>query len=136
MVSLVGVDVRTWEHRLDLPGECDHIVRQAQSGKTTVVSFGCLVWVALASGDAFVFDVEDKFACILCRSGEATQFAIQDQGKQWAFPWPYDYVHRRGKVCLVSKEDEPTIELAETAARKVERAVKRYNQRAGTSYHF
>jgi len=133
---LAGVDVATWEDRLDLPGECDHIIRQAQTGEATIVNLGCLVLVALARGDAFIFDLEDKLACVLCRGGERTGFIVQDRGKRWAFAWPYTYVQRRGKVCLVSKEDNHTMELADLGVRELERAVKRYNQQAGTNYHF
>ena len=133
---LAGVDVATWEDRLDLPGECDHIIRQAQAGKATIVNLGCLVLVALASGDAFIFDMADKLACVLCRGGERTGFIVQDRGKQWAFAWPYTYVRRGGNVCLVTKEDNHTMELAELGVRELEWAVKRYNQQAGTNYHF
>lgn len=126
----------TWENSLDLPGECDHIIREAQTGKGTIVNFGCLIFVALANGDAFVFDAEDKLACVLCRGGERTAFILQDRGKQWAFAWPYTYVQRRGRVCLVSKEDKHTMNLLELSVNQVERALKRYNQQAGTNYHF
>ena len=126
----------TWEDKLDLPGECEHIVRQAQSGKETIVNFGCLVLIALADGDAFIFDVEDKFACVLCRRGEPTEFPVQDRGEQWAFEWPYNYTQRRGKVCLVSKADDRLVQMTGIRATELERAMKRYNQRAGTNYHF
>jgi hypothetical protein len=126
----------TWEDNLDLPGECDRIIRLAQAGKGTVVNFGCLILVALASGDAFIFDVEDKFACVLCRGGERMEFILQDRGKQWAFAWPCTYVQRRGKVCLVSKEDKHTMDLGDLSVAEVQRALKRYNQQAGTNYHF
>ena len=129
--------MRTWEtDRLDLPGECEYIVHQAQSGKSTIVNFGCLVLIALAHGDAFIFDVEDKFACVLCRGGERTEFFVQDGGKQWAFAWPHHYVQRRGIVCLVRREDERIVEMTDIRATEVERAMNRYNQQAGTNYHF
>ena len=126
----------TWEEKLDLPGECEHIVRQAQSGKETIVNFGYLVLMSLANGDAIIFDVEDKFGCVLCRRGEPAEFLVQDRSKQWAFAWPYKYVQRRGKVCLISKTDERVVEMTDVRATEVERAVNSYNRKAGTNYHF
>lgn len=126
----------TWEDKLDLPGECGRVVQLAQSGKETIVNFGSLVLMALADGDAFIFDVEDKFACVLCRRGEPTEFLVEDRGKQWAFAWPHHYVQRRGRVCLVKKEDPSIVEMTEVRATDVERAINRYNQQGGTNYHF
>jgi hypothetical protein len=126
----------TWEDKLDLPGECEHIIREAEAGRATVVNLGCLTLVALDSGDAFIFDVEDKLACVLCRGGERTEFSLQDTGKTWAFAWPYKYIQSQGKVGLVSRDDEQTIETTELRVTEMERALKRYNRQAGTNYHF
>ena len=92
--------VWNWEEGLDLPGECERIVRRAQAGQDSIVNLGCLMLVALASGDAFMFDLEDKLACVLCRGGERTRFNVQDWGKQWAFEWPSIYEQRGGRIWL------------------------------------
>ena len=96
---------------------------------------GCRVLVALASGDAYLFDLEDKLACVLCRGGERTRFNVQDRGKQWAFEWPYIYEQRGGRIWLFRNEADDAQELTGLRARDLERAVRRYNQRAGTNYH-
>jgi hypothetical protein len=82
----VGVGMETWEDSLDLPSECDHVIRQAQAGEATIVNLGCLILVALSSGDAFIFDVENKLACVLCRGGERTGFVVQDRGSNGRLP--------------------------------------------------
>jgi hypothetical protein len=61
------------------------------------------VLVALASRDAYMFDLEDKLACVLCRCGERTRFTVRDQGSQWAFEWPYIYEQRRGKNLAIQQ---------------------------------
>jgi len=125
----------SWKEGLDLPGECEHIVQQAQAGQESVVNFGCLMLVALASRDAYMFDLEDKLACVLCRGGERTRFTVRDQGRQWAFEWPYIYEQRGGRIWLFSKGADDTEELLSLRARDLEHAVRRYNQQAGTNYH-
>ena len=91
--------------------------------------------VALASRDAYLFDLEDKLACVRCRGGERTRFKVQDQGRPWAFEWPYLYEQRGGRIWLFSKEADDAEELPSLRARDLERAVRRYNQQAGTHYH-
>ena len=128
------VGVWSWKEGLDLPGECEHIVHRAQAGQETIVNLGCLMLVARASGDAYMFDLEDKLACVLCRGGERTRFKVQDQGGQWAFEWPYIYEQRGGRIWLFSKEADDAEELLGLRARDLARAVRRYNQQAGTNY--
>jgi hypothetical protein len=70
-----------WEGGLDLPGDCESIVHRAQAGQDTIVNLGCLILVALANGDTFIFDLEDKLACVLCRGGEAHGFEHPGSGK-------------------------------------------------------
>ena len=39
------------------------------ASENTIVTLGCLIFVAFASGHAFALDIEDKFGCPLCLEG-------------------------------------------------------------------
>jgi hypothetical protein len=74
-----------WKTSLDLPYECDHIVDRALAGENAMVLMGCLMFLALSSGDAFALDLDDRFACALCLRGEKQPYPLLDNGDQWAF---------------------------------------------------
>jgi hypothetical protein len=73
----------TRETNLDLPKECDYIVAKAVAGENAIVMMGPLMFLAYAKGDAFVLDIEDKFACQLCDDGKKQRYPLFDSGTQW-----------------------------------------------------
>jgi hypothetical protein len=70
-----------WKNSLDLPYECDHIVDRALAGENAMVLMGCLMFLALSSGDAFALDLDDRFACALCLKGEKQPYPLLDNGE-------------------------------------------------------
>ena len=86
------------ETNLDLPKECDYIVSKAQAGENAMVLIGALVFLAYTTGDAFVLDIEDKFACPLCDEGEKLRYPLFDTGTTWVFVWPWRFSVAQGRI--------------------------------------
>jgi hypothetical protein len=120
---------------LDLPKECDYIVSKALAGENTIVMMGCLMFLAYAGGDAFVLDIEDKYACPLCLDGQKEPYRLLDTGTTWAFDWPWSYYLARGRVYFKWSDGEDSSGLPSMNSGAIEREVKRYNRTAGTNFH-
>ena len=123
------------EANLDLKKECDYIVSKALAGENTIVTIGCLIFVAYASGDAFVLDIDDKYACPLSVDGEKQQYPLFDSGTQWAFKWPWRYSVAKGHICFETIGSNDSAGLPRLKAGAIEREVARYNRRAATNHH-
>jgi hypothetical protein len=123
-----------WQSTLDLPKECDYIVERALAGQNAMVLTGCLMFLALANGDAFALDLDDRFACPLCLEGERQRYPLLDTGKQWAFQWPWRYFVARGRIHF-DRTDGGGFAQVQLAAGTIERQLKAANQRVGTNYH-
>jgi hypothetical protein len=120
---------------LDLLKECDYIVSKALAGQNTIVVIGCLVFTAHEDGDAFAFDVEDKFACPLCEEGEKVRYPLFETATKWAFKWPWRYYVERGRIYFERIDGEDSSGLPWMKAGAIERHIAKYNRRAGTNYH-
>ncbi|MGO9257818.1 MAG: hypothetical protein ACLQU1_16120 [Bryobacteraceae bacterium] len=125
----------TRETSLDLPKECDYIVAQAVASRNTIVIMGPLVFLAYASGDAFVLDMEDKYACQLCVDGEKQRYPLFDSGTKWAFQWPWKYALAKGRIFFERIDRDDSGGLPWMKAGVIEREITRYNRKAGTNYH-
>ena len=123
------------ETHLDLPKECDNVVARAQAGESAIFIMGCLVFLANASRDAFALDIDDKYACPLSVDGKKQRYPLFDSGTKWAFKWPWKYSVTRGRIYFESIDGEDSSGLPWMKAGAIERAVTRYNDRAGTNYH-
>jgi hypothetical protein len=123
-----------WKNSLDLPYECDHIVDRALARENAMVLMGCLMFLALSSGDAFALDLDDRLACALCLKGEKQPYPLLDNGDQWAFKWPWSYSVSRGRIHFERTDGGGPVDLR-VAAGTIERQLKMCNQRAGTNYH-
>jgi hypothetical protein len=124
----------TREAYLDLPRECDHIVCKALAGENAIVITGCLVFLAYSSGDAFVLDVEDKYACPLCVDREKHRYPLVDTGTKWAVNWPWKYSLIKGNVYFRRIDGNDSSRLPSMKAGAIAREVDRYSRRAGTNY--
>jgi hypothetical protein len=120
---------------LNLPKECDYIVSKALAGENTIVMMGCLMFLAYAGGDAFVLDLDDKYACPLCLDGQKQPYRLLDTGTTWAFEWPWSYDLAKGSVYFKRTDGEDSSGLPSMIAGALDREVKRYNRKAGTNFH-
>ncbi|MDP3000957.1 MAG: hypothetical protein Q8N47_25975 [Bryobacterales bacterium] len=123
------------ETNLDLPKECDYIAAKALAGENAIIIFGCLIFLAYASRDAFALDIDDKYACPLCVDGEKQRYPLFDSGTKWTFKWPWRYSVARGHIYFESIGGEDSSGLPRIKAGSIEREVTRYNRKAGTNYH-
>jgi hypothetical protein len=123
----------TRETNLDLPKECDYIVAKAVAGENAIVMMGPLMFLAYANGDAFVLDIEDKFACQLCDDGKKQRYPLFDSGTQWVFKWPWRYFLAKAHIYFERIYDEDPSDLPWMKAGLIEREVARYNRKAGTN---
>ena len=123
------------ETSLDLSKECSYIVAKALAGENAIVIFGCLIFLAYASRDAFALDIDDKYACPLCVDGEKQPYPLFESQTKWAFKWPWRYSVARGHIYFESIEGEDSSGLPWMKAGLIEREVTRYNRKAGRNYH-
>jgi hypothetical protein len=123
------------ETHLDLPREFDYIVDQALAGKNTIVVIGCLLFVADAAGDAFVLDLEDKYACELCADGQKRRYPLYETSDQWAVQWPWLYYVSRGHIFFKRRDGGDSGNLPYVQAGAIERFIARSNRRTGTNNH-
>jgi hypothetical protein len=120
---------------LDLLKECDYILSKALAGKNAIVMITCLVFTAHEDGDAFAFDVEDKFACPLCEDGEKLRYPLFETDTKWVLKWSWHYYVARGHIYFERIDGEDSRGLPWMKAAAIERQIAKYNRRAGTNYH-
>jgi hypothetical protein len=125
----------TRETHLDLPKECDNVVSRALAGENAIFIMGCLIFLALANGDAFALDIDDKYGCPLCVDGEKQRYPLFDTGPKWCFKWPWRYSVVRGLIYFENRSGEDSSGLPWMEAGAIKRALTRYNRKAGTNYH-
>jgi hypothetical protein len=121
------------ETQLNLPKEISYIISRARAGKHTIVVFGCLVFLSYENGDAYVLDVEDKYACPLCLEGETQPDRISSVGEQWAVQWPWRYFLAEGHICF-DLIDADAGDLPWLEAELIEEQIRRYNRKSGTKW--
>jgi hypothetical protein len=77
--------------RMNIRGEAEYIIGCAARLETHVVSLGPLVFFSTGTGDAWMLDPEDHFACELARDGQAQPSAIQETATNFQIDWPATY---------------------------------------------
>jgi hypothetical protein len=122
------------ETHLDLPKECDYVVSKAVAGEKAIIIMGCLIFLAFANRDAFALDIDDKYACPLCVDGVKQRYPLFDTGLKWVFKWSRRYSVARGHIYFESIDGEDSSGLPWMEAGAIERALTRYNRKAGTNY--
>jgi hypothetical protein len=125
----------SWQTKLDLPKECEYIIAKSLAGENVIVILGALVLLSYASGDAYILDIEDKYACELCADGRKRRYPLFDAGTTWAFKWPWRYSLAKGRVYFERIDGGDSSGLPSMIARGIERAVTQHNRKAGTNYH-
>ena len=125
----------TRERNLDLPKECDSIIARAQEGLNAIVIMGPLLFLASSDGDAYVLDIEDKFACELCIEGKKQAYPLIDAGTRWLFNWPWRYSHLKGHISFERTDGGDSSRLPRLVGGTLGRKIAQYNRKAGTNYH-
>jgi len=119
---------------LELAKECDYIVAKALAGENTIVMIGPLMFIAYDGGDAFVLDLEDKYACQICADGKKQHYPLFETETKWIFNWPWRYFLAEGDVWFEKCNGGDSSGLPSMIAGGLKRMLARYNRKAGTSY--
>jgi hypothetical protein len=104
--------------KLDLHGEIRRITEFAQSEDSRWVRIGNLALFSTGTGDAWLLNLEDRFAMCLCRDGEPQPFRIMETADTLAIEWTADFAiegtafvvqERSGRVVAI--HGYPTAEI-------------------------
>lgn len=76
---------------LNILSEVQHILKQAQHGKITIVGVAGLVFFSAASGDAWVLDPAEGYALCLAREGAPEPYKIAETPERFSIVWTASY---------------------------------------------
>ena len=77
--------------QVNITGEIDYIIVQAENGKARIVTIGSLVLFSTETGDAWMLDPEDGLALCLARGGERESFTVTETSKNFVIAWQANY---------------------------------------------
>jgi hypothetical protein len=91
--------------------EADYIIERAQLYESRVVLINGLIFFSTQTGDAWIFDPEDRLVLCLARNGERQNFSILETPTKFQVTWEGHYHIDGDTFTLVTKDGNTRIIL-------------------------